>query len=285
MISSPAKLRRSARVAGTPAPRFLHNSTDQGAAARSSTHKAHASRQKASKVNVPEPTEQGSLKSAPGLPSRSLELSVWAQGFKHVAGVDEAGRGPLAGPVVAGACILPSHVDIPGIKDSKLMTHLQREQVYALLVAHPEVTCATCVVDVADIDEMNILQAALKAMEGAVAALPHTPPDYLLVDGNQLPRGLNRECSQTVVRGDSKSTVIAAASVLAKVTRDKLMDQYHEQWPQYNFAQHKGYGTRAHMAALKELGPCPIHRRSFAPLKHWLEAGTMSANTNKEELE
>ncbi|KAL3135891.1 hypothetical protein ABBQ32_007444 [Trebouxia sp. C0010 RCD-2024] len=220
MISSPAKLRRSARVAGKPAPSVVLTRTHHRSAARSACQPDAL--QKATKLDAPDPTEQPTVKSVSGLPSRNLELSVWAQGFKHVAGVDEAGRGPLAGPVVAGACILPAHVDMPGIKDSKLMTHLQREQVYGLLMAHPEVICATCAVDVANIDEMNILQAALKAMEGAVAALPHTQPDYLLVDGNQLPRGFSRECSQTVVRGDSKSTVIAAASILAKASGSRI---------------------------------------------------------------
>lgn len=182
----------------------------------------------------------------------------------------------MAGPVVAGACIMPPHVDIPGIRDSKLMTAGQRENVFQLLMAHPEVICATCVVDVAAIDQMNILQAALRAMEGAITALPCSPPDYLLVDGNQLPVAFSKDSSQTVVRGDSKSTVIAAASILAKVTRDKLMERYHERWPQYNFAQHKGYGTAAHMAVLKQLGACPIHRRTFAPLKHWIAAGEVA---------
>lgn len=278
MISSPIKLRRSARVAGHSVVSNLQLHAAQAPAGASLQQRGRRT-----SGLEPEGSVSGSEQSAKpvsGLPNRSLEQQLWAKGLKHVAGVDEAGRGPLAGPVVAGACILPPHVDIAGIRDSKLMTAAQREKVYALLMAHPDVFCATCVIDVAAIDQMNILQAALRAMEGAVTALPCSPPDYLLIDGNQLPRAFSKENSQTVVRGDAKSTVIAAASILAKVTRDKLMDQYHEQWPQYNFAQHKGYGTAAHMAALKQMGACPIHRRTFAPLRHWIEAGEISCTGN-----
>ncbi|KAL0022093.1 hypothetical protein WJX79_007380 [Trebouxia sp. C0005] len=278
MISSPIKLRRSARVAGRSAA-----STFQASTTPAALHPLPAvpSQQHIRANPFPEAgcialASHLSSKPAPGFPSRTLEEQLWAKGFKRIAGVDEAGRGPLAGPVVAGACIMPPHVDIPGIRDSKLMTAAQRENICQLLMAHPEVICASCVVDVAAIDQMNILQAALRAMEGAVAALPCSPPDYLLVDGNQVPGAFSKESSQPIVRGDSKSTVIAAASILAKVTRDKLMDQYHERWPQYNFAQHKGYGTAAHMAVLKQLGACPIHRRTFAPLKHWIAAGEVA---------
>lgn len=216
---------------------------------------------------------------------RSFEAKWWAQGLDRVAGVDEAGRGPLAGPVVAAACIIPADVVIAGVKDSKLLDHSQREAVYLELVSHPRVEWAVSVQDHTVVDSINILQATLRAMECAVAGLPRAP-DRVLIDGNTMPPALAHN-GETIVGGDAKSFAIGAASVLAKVTRDRLMVQLHESWPVYNFAKHKvcvcraysplcsltthslkGYGTPEHLALIHQHGPCPIHRRTFAPVKH-----------------
>ncbi|PSC70258.1 ribonuclease HII [Micractinium conductrix] len=204
----------------------------------------------------------------PSTASREFEEELWAQGYKLVAGVDEAGRGPLAGPVVAAACVVPPHVSIVGIDDSKKLSAEQREALYEQLTGHPDILWAAQVVDAGEIDTINILQAALKAMEGAAGALAQRP-DFVLVDGNRLPKGLDPERSRTLVKGDSRCFCIAAASVIAKVTRDRIMEQYHEQWPQYNFAGHKGYCVPEHVEAVRKHGPCPVHRRTFAPIKHW----------------
>lgn len=193
-----------------------------------------------------------------------------ARGFDAVAGVDEAGRGPLAGPVVAAACVVASDVRIEGIHDSKLLTEPERELLYDALVAHPGVSWAVSVIDHDVIDEINILQATMRAMERAVASLP-SPPQLVLVDGPRVPAGLASDealTAEPVVKGDSKSYSIAAASVIAKVTRDRIMMKVHAEYPQYGFAQHKGYPTRDHVAAVHRHGPCPIHRRTFAPIKH-----------------
>jgi len=200
---------------------------------------------------------------------RSHEERWWRQGFARVAGVDEAGRGPLAGPVVAAACVCPADVQVPGVNDSKKLDEAQREAVFAALTSHPRVQHSVCVVQRDVIDEVNILEASLRAMEGAVAGLPQ-PPDRVLVDGNTMPPAL-AETAELIVGGDAKSFAIAAASVIAKVTRDRLMMQLDADHPQYGFAHHKGYGTRAHMAAIAKHGPCPEHRRSFQPVKGMLQ--------------
>ncbi|KAL6784742.1 hypothetical protein ACKKBF_B03035 [Auxenochlorella protothecoides x Auxenochlorella symbiontica] len=202
-------------------------------------------------------------------PTRDHEAVQWAKGHRRVAGVDEAGRGPLAGPVVAAACIIPPDVTIPGLDDSKVMSEEGRETAYDLLTQHPAVEWAVAVVPVEVIDGINILQAALKAMVEAVDALPAGYPDYVLVDGNRLPKDMDRERSAAIIKGDSKSIPIAAASILAKVTRDRLMVSLHQQHPEYGFDQHKGYGVPAHIAAIRQHGPCPAHRRTFAPVKTW----------------
>ncbi|KAK9816508.1 hypothetical protein WJX72_001255 [[Myrmecia] bisecta] len=252
-------LRRSTRLSHQPSGVALPSTRQRGAAAQP-IEAAQPSEAESGETAAPSQPGRG--------PGRGLEEALWAQGYARVAGVDEAGRGPLSGPVVAGACILPASLEgIDGIDDSKKLSEAQRERIYEALMSHPNVVCATAVVDASMVDSINILQATLLAMERAVAALPGSPPDYLLVDGNQLPRGFAARPAETVIKGDSKSAAIAAASILAKVTRDRLMQEYDKQWPVYGFARHKGYGTVAHLAAIREHGPCPIHRRSFAPLK------------------
>ncbi|KAG6554285.1 hypothetical protein Mapa_004201 [Marchantia paleacea] len=205
------------------------------------------------------------------MPSRDMEAELWEMGFQHVAGVDEAGRGPLAGPVVAAACIIPSSVIIEGIDDSKKLTEAKREELYKKITSTPGISYAIHVVDAARIDEVNILQATMQAMSACVQLLScesqeHPRPDFILVDGNRLPDDFP-ENARSVVKGDAVCQVIAAASILAKVTRDRLMLSYDKTWPNYGFRSHKGYGTAAHIAALLKYGPCDIHRRSFAPLK------------------
>lgn len=185
----------------------------------------------------------------------------------RIAGVDEAGRGPLAGPVIAGAVILDPRRPIPGLADSKKLTEKQRESLFQEIRQHAlawSVGRAT----VAEIDEINILQASLLAMRRAVAAL-RIQPTLALVDGNQCPKLM---CpSKTIVRGDELEPAISAASIVAKVLRDRLMVYLDRKYPQYGFARHKGYSTSAHMQALVEHGPSRIHRLSFAPVALCLE--------------
>jgi ribonuclease HII len=185
-------------------------------------------------------------------------------GFTTIAGVDEVGRGPLAGPVVAAACILPSTFSHPLLRDSKKLSPLQRRTVMEALLLEPNFEFAIGMRSPEEIDEQNILQASLHAMLIAIADLP-VLPDYLLIDGNQKPN-TDIPCD-LIIKGDDKCPAIAAASILAKETRDAIMLEYHEKWPQYNFASHKGYPTKAHLAALDEHGILPIHRKSFAPIR------------------
>ncbi len=201
----------------------------------------------------------------------SFERELWQKGFQLVAGVDEAGRGPLAGPVVAAAVILPQAWRDGGfderlrdLNDSKQLTEAQREAFFAILTAHPEIRHGIATVDAAVIDRINILQATHRAMNEALAQF-QPPPEHVLVDGRSVK---SMKFPQTaLVKGDSLSYSIAAASVLAKVTRDRLMLEFDVEFPGYGFAAHKGYGTPQHLAAIAERGPCPIHRRSFAPIK------------------
>ena len=200
-----------------------------------------------------------------------FELPFWRSGVARVAGVDEAGRGPLAGPVVAAAAILPSRwaetglpAELSGLNDSKQLTETQRENFFEFLTRCAEIEFAVAAVDAGVIDEINILQATHRAMNGALAQLRPSPP-HALVDGR--PVRTLRVPQTAIVKGDARSYSIAAASVLAKVTRDRRMREFHAQFPEYGFAEHKGYGTAQHLAAIKEFGACPIHRRSFAPLK------------------
>ncbi|MES2344469.1 MAG: ribonuclease HII [Chlamydiota bacterium] len=183
--------------------------------------------------------------------------------FRLVAGVDEAGRGPLAGPVVAAACTFSQEVLIEGIDDSKKLSAKKRFELYEKLIHHPGVDYGVGIIDAIIIDEINILQATFRAMIMAVAQLKNKP-DYLLVDGPHLPK--IDILGEGVIGGDGLSILIAAASIIAKETRDRIMRDYHLKWPQYGFDQHKGYGTKKHLDALELYGPCPIHRNSFRPV-------------------
>ncbi|MGD0252589.1 MAG: ribonuclease HII [Verrucomicrobiota bacterium] len=200
-----------------------------------------------------------------------FERVLWNRGATRVAGVDEAGRGPLAGPVVAAAAILPARWaesglphELEGLNDSKQLTKTQREKFFNFLIACGQVEFAIAQIDAAQIDSVNILRATHRAMNDALAKL-NPAPQHALVDGR--PVKTLRVPQTAIVKGDARSYSIAAASVLAKVTRDRLMLEFDRQWPVYGFAGHKGYGTTQHLAALAAHGPCPIHRRSFAPLK------------------
>jgi ribonuclease HII len=197
----------------------------------------------------------------------SLEDQIHALGYERIAGVDEAGRGPLAGPVVAAACILPPGFLLRGVNDSKKLQELERERLYEELMRHPGICYAVAVVEAIEIDQINILQASLKAMRMAVERL-EVAPHFLLFDGNKLPD--HPLPSEGVVDGDRRCQSIAAASVIAKVTRDNIMIGYHQIYPEYRFDLHKGYGTKQHQEALRLQGICPIHRRSFGGVKEFL---------------
>ncbi len=189
------------------------------------------------------------------------ENRLWQQGLQHVAGVDEAGRGPLAGPVVAAAIMFPPGECLPGVDDSKKLTPRARAELYPLLIERCT-SYAISIVNAEEIDRLNIFQATQTAMRQALAELQPLP-EHVLVDGRRL-QGC--DFPQTaIIKGDALSFTIGAASILAKVVRDEIMRYYHRCFPQYGFDQHKGYGTVAHLAALKKLGPCAIHRRSFKP--------------------
>ena len=188
-----------------------------------------------------------------------IEHSHFDRGVKVICGVDEAGRGPLAGPVCAAAVILPPDLEIPGLNDSKKLTDKRRRELFPI-IKEQAIAYGIGLAGHDEIDEINILQATYLAMERAIQALS-VKPELALIDGNRAKDfGIPVE---TVVKGDSRSASIAAASVLAKVTRDDLMLELAEQYPQYGFEIHKGYGTKAHYAALTEHGPCPIHRMTF----------------------
>eukprot|EP00981_Chlorochromonas_danica_P007175 scaffold1594_cov171-Ochromonas_danica.AAC.10 len=242
--------------------------------------------------------------------SRAVEREAAGAQYGWIIGLDEAGRGPLAGPVVAAACcFLPTttlspgssttttsttmedeqqeeeeenNTTIPGIADSKLLNEEEREDLYHKLIHHPNVKYAVSIVSHEEIDEINILQASLQGMKRAcedviqqllAMSIPSPPTDQImaLVDGNKLPTGLS-VASKAIIQGDRKIYSIAAASIIAKVTRDHLMISLHEKYPQYNFMKHKGYPTPEHRGLLMELGPCEIHRRSYAPVQRALEA-------------
>ena len=188
--------------------------------------------------------------------SLEYETKALSAGYSRIIGIDEAGRGPLAGPVVAAACLLPAGIDTTGITDSKKLTPDRRAALFERLTCEAEWEVG--VVDAAEIDEINILQATLLAMGRAAAAVEG---DYSLIDGNQMPP-LDMP-GETIVKGDSRSLSIAAASIIAKEYRDRLMLDYHDKWPYYRFDTHKGYGTQLHRLLILEHGPCPIHRKSF----------------------
>ena len=188
-----------------------------------------------------------------------IENSLYSEGYKMICGVDEAGRGPLAGPVCAAAVILPKDLQIPGLTDSKKLTDKKRRELFPL-IQEQALAYGIGFATEQEIDEINILQATFLAMQRALDQLM-VKPDLALIDGNR-----EKDFGipvKTVVKGDSLSANIAAASILAKVTRDNLMQEMAETYPQYGFEIHKGYGTKAHYAALREFGACPIHRMSF----------------------
>ncbi len=196
----------------------------------------------------------------------SIEQSLLDQGYAAIAGTDEVGRGPLAGPVVAACVVLPPSCDYTQFQDSKKLTPAARKKLFLKL---PEIGAqiGVGIVSPQEIDRVNILQASLLAMKKSILELAQEP-DFILVDGKfEVPIAIPQ---QALIKGDSRSATIAAASIIAKVTRDEMMEKYHEEFPQYNFIKHKGYPTKEHCRLLKEHGPCDIHRRSFKPVRQCL---------------
>ena len=264
MATSPA-LRRSPRLGGFS--QVLGKAIGKGKSSKGKTQQATKSVRR--KKTTSTAAKGSSSSSSTTGPTRQHEIEKWNKGFKVVAGVDEAGRGPLVGPVVAAACILhKDDVELVGLNDSKKMTEQQREACYDVLVSSPDsISYAWHAIDAKTIDEINILQASLKAMETAVSKLP-ARPDFVLIDGNRIPKQMDPSTTESIVKGDGKSLVIAAASVIAKVVRDRMMLEMHKEYPQYGFDKHKGYGVPQHLEAIKRHGPCPYHRRTFAPIKY-----------------
>ena len=194
------------------------------------------------------------------MPDYEFEKAAVNSGFSCICGVDEAGRGPLAGPVCAAAVILPEGAVIEGLDDSKKLTEKKRERLYDI-IKKTAVAYSVAYGTLEEIETVNILEATYLAMNRAIEGLS-VKPDFALIDGNRVPRGIKIPC-ETIVKGDSKSMSVAAASVLAKVTRDRLMLEYDKKYPEYNFKKHKGYGTKEHTELIKQYGPCEIHRLSF----------------------
>ena len=194
------------------------------------------------------------------MPDLELESLAIAKGFKEICGVDEAGRGPLCGPVCAAAVILDPHTEISGVNDSKKLSEKKREELFDI-IKEKAFSYSVAFATVEEIEKYNILEATFMAMNRAIEGL-NIKADYALIDGNRIPRNIKIPC-ETVVKGDAKSLSIAAASILAKVSRDRLLLEYDKKYPQYNFAKHKGYGTKEHIEAIKKHGVCPIHRASF----------------------
>jgi ribonuclease HII len=198
-----------------------------------------------------------------------FERGAREAGYRCIAGLDEAGRGPLAGPVVAAAAVLPEGLLIPGLRDSKQVPEQEREKLFDVIRLQA-ICFGIGIVDERTIEEVNILQATIIAMERALQELA-PQPDYLLLDAIYLHRvSLPQE---PLIKGDCRSHSIAAASILAKVTRDRLMRELHDKYPQYNFKKHKGYGTREHLLLLSEHGPCDAHRKTFNPVARMLREG------------
>ena len=193
----------------------------------------------------------------------AYEHEAWARGYEIVAGVDEAGRGPRAGPVSVAAVILPHDLCLPKLNDSKKLSAKVREELFDE-IQEKAIAVGTALIDAQTIDRVNIYQATINGMYEAIFSLQPEPQEVLIdaVPLENLPMA-----SQSIIKGDAKSASIAAASIIAKVTRDRLMDEYDKIYPEYGFAQHKGYGTAQHIEALKKYGPCPIHRRSFEPVR------------------
>jgi ribonuclease HII len=214
-------------------------------------------------MDMPVPDSAAQDTEAPPPPTDRYERRARRRGARVVAGVDEAGRGPLAGPVVVAAVVLDRRPYPDGIDDSKRLTFADRERLFDLILARAHVSIA--VASRARIDRMNILRASLWAMSRAVAGLS-VRPDHILVDGNMVPPALPCPC-ETIVGGDGLSVSVAAASIIAKVTRDRIMANVGRAFPAYGFEDHKGYSTPGHFEALREHGPCPHHRQSFAPVR------------------
>ena len=192
-----------------------------------------------------------------------FEREAWAQGLELVAGVDEAGRGPLAGPVSVAAVILPHELELPHLNDSKKLSPERREELFAE-IQEKALVIGTSLVDAKTIDRVNIYQATINGMYEAIFAL-QPEPQQVLIDAVKL-EALTMP-SRSIIKGDAKSASIAAASIIAKVKRDRLMDEYDREYPEYGFAKHKGYGTAQHLEAHRKYGPCPIHRLSFEPIR------------------
>jgi len=211
-------------------------------------------------------THQGELFSAEPLDTLKFERSAYSDGFRFVAGIDEAGRGPLAGPVIAAAVILPVGLSIIGVDDSKKLTAGKREKLFEIIMAQA-MSVGIGIVYPDEIDQINILQGTRRAMLAAVQQLS-PQPDCLLIDGIST---IDSAVSQkTIIKGDSLSLSIAAASIIAKVTRDRYMIEMDATYPGYGFAGHKGYGSAAHMEAIRRLGPSPIHRLTFGGVKEYV---------------
>ncbi|MGH9840867.1 MAG: ribonuclease HII [Blastocatellia bacterium] len=213
-----------------------------------------------------------------------FEIELWEQGIGHIAGVDEAGVGPMAGPVVAGAVVLPRACELPNLNDSKKLDEATRERLAAQIKAGA-VAWAVGIAEVEEIDRLNIYRASLLAMRRAVEGLSATPdfvlPDFVLVDARTIP-----DCpapQRGIVRGDALSASIAAASIIAKTTRDAMMMELDRQFPGYGFARHKGYPTPAHFKALRDLGASPVHRRSYRPVREVLGLESMQASLFQPE--
>lgn len=197
-------------------------------------------------------------------PNLKEEKLLWKQGFKCVVGLDEVGRGPLAGPVVAGAVLIKNNAkNLPkGINDSKKLSEAQRDKFYKILTNHKDIKWGIGIVSEKIIDRINILEATKLAMQEAIKNLK---ADYLLLDGNF---GINSIVRQkSIIKGDQKVMSIAMASIIAKVARDRIMHKFHKKYPQYKFDKHKGYGTELHLEMLQKYGTCPIHRKSFEPVR------------------
>ena len=205
-----------------------------------------------------------------------FEKAAEAKGYSSVCGVDEAGRGPLAGPVCAAAVILPEGCVIEGVNDSKKLSEKKREELYDVII-DTAVACCVAFGTVEQIERDNILAATMDTMRRAVEGLK-IKADYALIDGNRKPP-LSIPC-ETIVKGDARSACVAAASILAKVTRDRLMLEYAEKYPEYEFEKHKGYGTKLHVERILEHGPCPIHRLSFLKKIYAKHAADAEKNEN-----
>ncbi|MBQ4160547.1 MAG: ribonuclease HII [Clostridia bacterium] len=197
-----------------------------------------------------------------------FENELRAKGYTAIAGVDEAGRGPLAGSVFAAAVILPEGEVIEGLNDSKKLSEKKREALFDVIKEKAVAYCV-CAVDHEEIDRINILEATFKAMNGAVQGLQH-PADFVLIDGNRI-RGMEYVAHQTVVKGDALSASIAAASILAKVSRDREMVELAKQYPEYEFEKHKAYPTQRHRELIAKYGPSPIHRKTFRGVKEFVK--------------